>query len=210
MIDKKLYYNTQREPLHLSEYGRHIQGMVNYIKTIESKEERNRLAHVVIQVMANMNPQLKDNPEHITKLWNQLAQIANYELDIDYPVTIYKQEDFKKYRKKISYPKKNQQLKHYGNISEQMAKAISQMPESEERNQLLIALANHMKKQYLLFNKEAVSDEQILSDLRRMSQNESLVLPEVKLNETRDILYRNKPKQNKNNNKNNNNKRRSL
>ncbi len=207
MIDKKLYYNTQREPLYLSEYGRHIQEMVNYIKTIESKEERNRLAHVVIQVMANMTPQLRDNSEHITKLWNQLAQIANYELDIDYPVTIYRQEDFKKYRKKISYPKKNQQLKHYGNISEQMAKAISQMPESDERNQLLIALANHMKKQYLLFNKEAVSDEQILSDLQRMAQNESLVLPEVKLNETRDILYRNKHKQNK---KNNNNKRRSL
>ncbi len=84
------------------------------------------------------------------------------------------------------------------------------MPYCEERNHLLIALANHMKKQYLLFNKEAVSDEQILSDLRRMSQNESLILPEVKLNETRDILYRNKPKQNKNNNNKNNNKRRSL
>ncbi|MCX7863095.1 MAG: DUF4290 domain-containing protein [Bacteroidales bacterium] len=209
MIDKKIYYNTQREPLHLPEYGRHIQGMVEYIKTIQSKDERTRLSHVVIQVMANMTPQIKDNPEHKAKLWNQLAQIANYELDIDYPVTIHKQEDFKKYRKKISYPQKNTQLKHYGNISEQMAKAISQLPDGEEKNQLIISLANHMKKQYLLFNKEAVSDEQILSDLRKMADDENLTLPEVKLNETRDILYRNKPKQNKNNN-HKNNKRRNL
>lgn len=140
MIDKKLYYNTQREPLHLSEYGRHIQGMVNYIKTIESKEERNRLAHVVIQVMANMNPQLKDNPEHITKLWNQLAQIANYELDIDYPVTIYKQEDFKKYRKKISYPKKNQQLKHYAIFPNKWLKLFRKCPRAKNEINCLLLL----------------------------------------------------------------------
>ncbi len=202
MIDKKLYYNTQRNPLQLPEYGRHVQAMVEYLKTIPTKEERNRLAEVVVQVMKNFNPNMKDNPEHHIKLWNQLAQIANYELDIDYPVPIYKKEDFKLFRKKIAYPKHDTQLKHYGKISEMLAKTIAQLPESEERNQLLIDLANHMKKQYLLYNKEAVSDEQILSDIRIMSQKEDLNLPEVKLNETRDILYRNKKQSNSNGKKN--------
>lgn len=203
MIDKKLYYNTLREPLHLPEYGRHVQEMVNYVKTIEDKNERNRLANVIIQVMANFNPYLKDNTEQKNKLWNQLAQISNYELDIDYPVPIYKTEDFKNKRNKIPYPLKNTQLKHYGTISELLVQKLSAMPDSEEKRQMLIDLANHMKKQYLLYNKEAVSDEQILSDIKRMSKNSEMLLPEVKLNETRDILYKNK----KNNNKRNNNKR---
>jgi hypothetical protein len=72
---------------------------------------------------------------------------------------------------------------------------LSQLPDSEEKKQMLIDLANHMKKQYLLYNKEAVSDEQILSDIKRMSKNSEMLIPEVKLNETRDILYKNKKKQ---------------
>ncbi|GAB4452078.1 MAG: DUF4290 domain-containing protein [Bacteroidales bacterium] len=201
MIDKKLYYNTLREPLHLPEYGRHVQEMVNYVKTIEDKNERNRLANVIIQVMANFNPYLKDNAEQKNKLWNQLAQIANYELDIDYPVPIYKTEDFKLKRNKIPYPLKNTQLKHYGTISELLVQKLSQLPDSEEKKQMLIDLANHMKKQYLLYNKEAVSDEQILSDIKLMSKNSEMLIPEVKLNETRDILYKNKKNNNKRNNK---------
>lgn len=204
MIDKKLYYNTLREPLRLPEYGRHIQEMVNYVKTIQDKNERNRLAKVIIQVMANFNPQLKDNTEHKIKLWNQLAQIANYELDIDYPYPIYKTEDFKLKRKKIPYPQKNTKLKHYGTISELLVQKLSTLPDSDEKRQMLIDIANHMKKQYLLYNKEAVSDEQILSDMKRMSKNIEILLPEVKLNETRDILYKNK----KNNNINKRNNKR--
>ncbi|MGQ9846058.1 MAG: DUF4290 domain-containing protein [Bacteroidales bacterium] len=204
MIDKKLYYNTLREPIRLPEYGRHIQEMVNYVKTIQDKNERNRLANVIVQVMANFNPQLKDNPEHKIKLWNQLAQIANYELDIDYPCPIFKTEDFKLKRKKIPYPQKNTQLKHYGTISELLVQKLSTLPDSDKKRQMLIDIANHMKKQYLLYNKEAVSDEQILSDMKRMSKNTEILPPEIKLNETRDILYKNK----KNNNINKKNNKR--
>lgn len=200
MIEKEIYYNTQREPLRLPEYGRHVQEMVNYIKTIPDREERNRLAHVVIQIMANFNPSLKDNPEHKAKLWNQLAQIANYELDIDYPVPIYKTEDFKLKRKKINYPEKNNPYKHYGNLSVKLAQAILSLPESEERQQLLIELANHMKKQYLIYNKESVSDEQIFNDIKIISNASDLNINNIKLNETRDILYKNR-KLNKKNNK---------
>jgi len=205
MIDKKLYYNTLREPLRLPEYGRHVQEMVNYVKNIPDKEERNRLAAIIIQIMANFTPYVKDTPEYKAKLWNQLAQISNYELDIDYPVPIYKTEDFKAKRNKIPYPAKNTQLKHYGTISELLVQKLSALPDSPEKQQMLIDLANHMKKQYLLYNKEAVSDEQILSDIRLMAKNNAIQLPEVKLNETRDILYKNK----KNNNVKKNNKRKS-
>ncbi len=192
MIDKKQYYNTMREPLHLPEYGRHIQNLVDYIKTIPDKSERTRLSEIVVQIMANFPPHLKDSQEQKIKLWNQLAQISNYELDIDYPVEIYKKEDFTKYKKKLDYPSKNTQLKHYGNISEMMAKQLSQIPETPEKQEMLINLANHMKKQYLLFNKEAVSDEQIMSDIRKMANDNEMLIPNVKLNETSDILHKNK------------------
>lgn len=192
MINKKLYYNTLREPIRLPEYGRNIQELVNYVKTIPDREERNRLAAIIIQIMANLNPYQKETPEFKIKLWNQLAQISNYELDIDYPVDIYKPEDFRKKRKKIDYPSKKGIFKHYGNISQLIAEKLSIMPDSEEKNQILLELANNMKKQYLFYNKEAVTDEQILNDIRLMAKNKNMFIPELKLNETQDILYKNK------------------
>jgi uncharacterized protein with ATP-grasp and redox domains len=203
MIDKKLYYNTQREPIRLPEYGRHVQQMVDYIKTIPSKEERNRLAQVVINVMANMNPSQKDSPEYKIKLWNHLAQIANYELDIDYPVPIYKKEDFKLFRRKIEYPQKNKQWRHYGANTVEMIKAISKIEDTEKREKLLLDLANHMKRQYLMFKKEAANGEQIKADIKTISGNDDIIGSDFKLNDTRDI-YKSKSKQNNNGNNNDN------
>ena len=85
-------YNTEREKLLLPEYGRCVQQMVDHAKSLEDKEERQRCATTIVALMANMTEQHGDPEDFRQKLWNHLAAIANYELDIDYPVTIEKLE----------------------------------------------------------------------------------------------------------------------
>jgi len=186
------YYNSQQKKLILPEYGRHIQEMVDYLQTVESRDDRNKMAKALINIMGNLTPGMRDNPEFRNKLWNHLAQMANYELDVDYPCEITQREAFLKPPSKLPYPSNNIRHKHYGGIAKAFIRKFTEMPDSESKTVLLEMLANHMKKLYLVWNKEAVSDEQIFSDINEMAGNVSLINPTTRLNETRDILYRNK------------------
>ena len=189
------YYNSQRKQLILPEYGRHIHEMVDYLKTVESAEDRNRMSKALINIMANLTPGMRENPEFRNKLWNHLAQMGNYELDIEYPCPITQKEEFLKPPNKLPYPLNNIRQKHYGGIAKACIRKFSEMPDSESKTVLLEMLANHMKKLYLVWNKEAVSDEQIFTDINEMAGNVPLIDTNIRLSETRDILYRNqKPK----------------
>jgi hypothetical protein len=95
-------YNTSRKRLILPEYGRNIHMMVDYIKTIEDRDERNRLAHSVVAVMGNLNPHLRDINDFKHKLWDHLALIAKFDLDIDYPYDPPKPETFIEKPKKLN------------------------------------------------------------------------------------------------------------
>lgn len=191
-MDTNEYYNSQRKKLILPEYGRHIQEMVDHIKTVESSEDRNRMAKALINIMGNLTPGMRDNPDFKSKLWNHLAQMGNYELDIEYPCPITEKEAFLQHPNKLPYPKNNIRHKHYGGIAKAFIQKFAEMPDSESKTVLLEMLANHMKKLYLVWNKEAVSDEQIFADINEMAGNVSLIDSTTRLNETRDILYRNK------------------
>lgn len=202
------YYNTQQNQLLMPEYGRNIQDLISYVKTVESKDKRNIMAKAIVTIMANLTPSQKDNSDFRIKIWNHFAQLSNYELDIDYPCEIIKKEDLAKKPSKLPYPTNNIKLKHYGAAARDLILKLKEMEDSESKEAFLEMLANHMKKLYLVWNKEAVSDEQIYSDINEIAGTE-LVKNKVKLNETRDILLKNqKPKQNnKQYRKNNHNKR---
>jgi len=201
------HYNTQRKKMILPEYGRNIQEMVNFIVKVESRDDRNRMSKAIVNVMANLNPSLRESTEFKIKLWNHLAQMSNYQLDIDYPCKITKLEDLLKKPKPLPYPSNNIRHKHYGGIAKALIQEIATFPESESKDVLLEMLANHMKKLYLVWNKEAVSDEQIYSDINEIAGSD-IVKNRVRLNETRDILFKiQKPKQNKPFKKNNHKQR---
>ncbi|PIP54998.1 MAG: hypothetical protein COX07_02280 [Bacteroidetes bacterium CG23_combo_of_CG06-09_8_20_14_all_32_9] len=203
-MDTKEYYNSQREKLIFPEYGRHIQNLIDYVITVNLREERNKMAKAIINIMANFTPSMRENAEFKIKLWNQLAQMSNYQLDIDYPCEITKREELLKKPNKIPYPANNIKLKHYGGIARAFIEKFTEMPDSESKTILIEMLANHMKKLYLVWNKEAVSDEQIFADINEMAGHIKLVKNHMRLNETRDILFRNqKPKTNKSYKRNN-------
>ena len=86
-------YNTQRKKLPLPEYGRGIQEMVDYALTLPTKGERQRCANTIVSIMGNMFPHLRDVPDFKHKLWDHLAIMAEYKLDIDYPYEIIPQKE---------------------------------------------------------------------------------------------------------------------
>ncbi|HBH49732.1 MAG TPA: DUF4290 domain-containing protein [Bacteroidales bacterium] len=186
-------YNTSRKRLILPEYGRNIHMMVDYIKTIEDRDERNRLAHSVVAVMGNLNPHLRDINDFKHKLWDHLALIAKFDLDIDYPYDPPKPETFIEKPKKVEYGSHQIRYKHYGRSIELMVKATSELSEGEEKDKVINMIANHMKKAYLSWNRENVDNEVILKDLQEMAGG-NIDISKITLTETKELMNKGKRK----------------
>ncbi len=185
-------YNTSRGKLVLPEYGRNIQKMVEYIINVEDRDERNRLAKALIAIMGNMNPHLRDINDFKHKLWDHLAIISDFELDIDYPYEIPRPESFTEKPRNVSYGTHEIKYKHYGKSIEFLIEAASNIPESEEKEKLVMVIANHMKKSYLTWNRDVVSDEVILKNMEEISGGRIKLPPDTQLAETKDLLGKNK------------------
>ena len=186
-------YNSSRKKLILPEYGRNIQKMVNYIKTIESRDERNKAARTVIGVMGNLNPHLRDVADFKHKLWDHLAIIADFDLDIDSPYPWPERESLQSQPEKVPYHQHRIAKKHYGRSIVLMIEKAVALEAGEEKDDLVKMIAYHMKKSYLTWNREAVSDSEIFTDMKTLSGGVLEVNPELKLPETKDILAKNRP-----------------
>lgn len=187
-------YNTSRKNLVLPEYGRNIHMMVDYIKTIEDRDERTRLAHSVVAVMGNLNPHLRDINDFKHKLWDHLALIAEFDIDIDYPYDPPRPETFLEKPKVVEYGTHRIKYRHYGKSMELMIQAAFELPEGEDRDKLINVVANHMKKSYLSWNRDSVEDEVILKDLDKLSEGR-VDISKIKLAETRELLNKGRKKQ---------------
>lgn len=184
-----MIYNTKQKQLVLPEYGRNIQNMVDFCITISDREERKRCANTIINIMGNMFPHLRDVNDFKHILWDHLAIMADFKLDIDYPYEIVRKEDLYSHPPKLPYNQGKITYKHYGKNLERMIKKATEYKDGEERNQLIKMLANHMKKSFLTWNKEVVDDRKIFKDLDELSKgNISLDENSHKLTESRDIL----------------------
>jgi hypothetical protein len=179
-------YNTSRPHLILPEYGRNIQKMVEHILSIEDREERNRLAQPVIIIMGNMNPHLRDINDFKHKLWDHLAIMSNFQLDIDYPYDIPQPEQFAEKPRRVSYNNEDIRYRHYGRIVESLIEEAVKLPEGDDRDTLTKLIANHMKKSYLAWNRDSVTDEIIFNDLYELSKHRLNVKEGVKLSEQKD------------------------
>jgi hypothetical protein len=186
-------YNSSRKKMPLPEYGRNVQNMVNHVLTIENREERIRAAQTVIDVMGNLNPHLRDIADFKHKLWDHIAIMADFKLDIDYPYNPPSPSLLTDKPNVVAYNQHRIRYKHYGHTMNQMIKEATGFEEGDKKEVLVELLANHMKKSYLMWNKDAVSDEKILEDLYELSQGQ-ISKEGLELAETRSILSRNKKK----------------
>lgn len=194
---KEIEYNTQTKKLLLPEYGRNIQKMIDHCATLPTKQERTNCAYAIVNLMGNMFPHLRDINDFKHKLWDHLAVMSNFELDIDYPYETAKKEDLNARPAKVDYPQNNIKYRHYGSNLERMIAKATEYPEGEERTYLIALLANHMKRGFITWNKDSVEDKKIFDDLKEYSKG-AICLDEsfVKLSEPKEYFYHRK----KNNN----------
>jgi hypothetical protein len=164
-------YNSNRKKLVLPEYGRHIQKMVDYACTVEDREERKRFAKAIVAVMGNLFPHLRDVSDFKHKLWDHLAIMADFKLDIDYPYTPPVRENFETKPDPIEYNQGNMTFKHYGRLVEHMIHEASEMEEGPLKRHLIMLIGSHMKKSLSNWNKDNATDDRILSDIERLSKN---------------------------------------
>ena len=162
-------YNTQRSKLIMPEYGRHVQKMIEYVKDIPQKEKRNQQINAVVGVMGVLNPQLRDLNDFRHKLWDHVQIIADFDIDIDSPYPTPTKETFSTAPNPIPLDKSPLKAVHYGRNIQNMIKMISEKPEGEAKDGMIMVLANYMRQQYLIWNKDTVTQEIIFRDIESLS-----------------------------------------
>ena len=165
-------YNTEREHLIIPEYGRHVQKMVNFAISRETKEERNKVAKAIIAVMGNLQPHLRDVPDFQHKLWDQLFIMANFGLDVDSPYEKPLKEVLEERPETLEYPQNFPKYRFYGNNIKTMVDVAVSWEEGDLKEALIYTIANHMKKCFLNWNKDTVEDYVIFNHLFELSNGQ--------------------------------------
>lgn len=164
-----LDYNTQREKLILPEYGREIQNMVDHAIQIEDRDERQRCAETIIGIMERMFPQNKENNDHQQKLWDHLALMSRFQLDIDWPFDVQQAARIAVKPEPLSYPMTQIPVRHYGNMIFEMFEKLKNMDPGPERDELARMTANQMKRNLAQWSHGSADDEKVVSDIARFT-----------------------------------------
>lgn len=167
-----LKYNSQLKKLALPEYGRNIQQMVDYCVTIEDREERHQCAYTIIATMGNLFPELRDEADYKHKLWDHLAIMSDFQLDIDYPYEVVSEAALETRPEPLHYQLDRIRFRHYGKILERMIERACQWEDGQEKEALVMLIANHMKKLISQISTEAVDDLKIFKDLEYYSKGQ--------------------------------------
>ncbi len=162
-------YNTDLKPITLPEFGRNVQGMVDYCMSLPTKEERTRCAYAVVDIMANLFPELVGENKDYSQIWDQVNIISHFQLDVDFPCDVVTAEKLNPKPAKIPYTASAMRYRYYGKSIEKMIETVADMEDGEEKDVLVSLIAHHMKKLMLIHNKEGVDDAKILKDLREYS-----------------------------------------
>ena len=201
-----LEYNAERPHLIIPEYGRHMQKLVDHCIALEDVEERNKMARSIVHVMGNLQPHLRDIPDFKHKLWDQLFIMSDFKLDVESPYEKPEREELEAKPERLAYPKYDSKYRFYGNNIQTMIDSALTWEEGEPRNALYFAIANHMKKCYLNWNKDTVDDAVIFKHLMDLSGGKiDLLKTNESLSEVKDLMRKRKSPTN-NNSSNNNNK----
>jgi hypothetical protein len=188
-------YNTQRPFIILKEYGRNVQKLVEYIRSVPSKEKRTELAYTLIELIKQLTPTIKDQPENPQRVWDDLYIIANFNLDINSPFPVPEPDILFKKPDKVDYPQSQVRFKHYGKNIEKLVKEALKKEDPQERQDAIIYLGKLMKTFYGNWNKETLDDSVILKDIQEMSGGAlNMTIDKVREDNLFEKLYKDRKK----------------
>jgi hypothetical protein len=189
-----LEYNSERPHLIIPEYGRHVQKLIDNCVAIEDTEERNKMARAIVDVMGNLQPHLRDVPDFKHKLWDQLFIMSDFKLEAESPYPKPEREELAAKPERLAYPKYDSKYRFYGNNIQTMIDVALTWEEGEAREALYFAIANHMKKCYLNWNKDTVDDHIIYNHLLDLSKGKiDLEGKNETLSEVKELMKKRKP-----------------
>ena len=193
-----LEYNAERPHLIIPEYGRHLQKLIDQAVAIEDREERNKVARYIIQVMGGLNPHLRDVPDFQHKLWDQLFIMSDFRLEVDSPFPIPSREVLQLRPDALNYPQNFPKYRFYGNNIKYMIDVANGWEDGELKSALIKVIANHMKKSYLSWNKDTVTDTVIFEHLYELSDGKiNLLQSSEELVNSTELMRTNKKPSNK-------------
>lgn len=178
----KLLYNTERVKLWMPEYGRNVQKMVDYLKSIEDREKRNDQAKAIVKVMEILNPQVHVQENWEQKLWDHLHIISGFDLDIDSPYPAPSADYLYERPAVVPLVKKPIKANHYGRNIENIIDLIAEQEDGDVKTSMIRSLAIYMRQQYLIWNKDTVADETIFQDIEKLSDYRIKVPEGIQLN----------------------------
>ena len=194
-MQKNMEYNSEREPIILKEYGRNVQKLIEYIRMEGDKEKRTQMAYTLLELIRQLTPSIKDQPENPQRLWDDLFIIADFNLDINSPCPVPERDILFKKPRKVEYPQSRIRYKHYGKNIEKLVKEALAIEKKEDREDAIIYLGKLMKTFYSSWNKETLDDSVILKDIALLSDGAlKLDIDKVKEENLFEMLYREKRK----------------
>ena len=166
-------YNTERTHLNLREYGRNVQNLVEHLKTIEDKDDRNRKAAMLVELMKSINPDLnKDTTDYDQKVWDDLYIISNFEMDFEGPFEKPNEEILDKKPERLGYAANQIKFKHYGRSVEILIDQAIAMEDPKEREGAVVTIGRLMKSFYQTWNNDVIEDEQVLKNIKQLSKDQ--------------------------------------
>lgn len=215
-------YNSQKDHLVISEYGRNIQNLVRHVKSVEDKEERQKMIERIVYLIHQINPKSRNFLDQKEKLWRHIFRIAEFELDVDTPEgKIPTAEDSKLNPEMMEYPDVASRFRHYGRNVQTLVKKAVDMEDGEKKTEFIRIIGSYMKMAYMNWSRQShVNDDVIINDLRALSDNQLTIADDISLNYLGASVMRPRPPQTRTNNnrrnsgsnnnrrKNNNNQRR--
>ncbi len=165
-LRKSSFYSVIR-----MKYGNNIKSLIEYAKKLPDKEKRNRAARQIIEAMKILNPDIMQLDDYEKILWNHLAILADYELDIDYPYPIIQFSQYDAKPDPIDYPEQDIKFRHYGKLVERLIEQAIATEDERKRRYLIETILIQMKKNYLFYAHAGsyAKDEIIFRDFEKLS-----------------------------------------
>lgn len=183
-----LEYNTQRPQIKISDYGRNVYKLIEYAKTLQDRDQRNKTAAAIVEVMAQVCGESSKSDEQKRKFWVHLLILSNWELDVDQPYDITPEESVEFQPRRLHYRQEGMKYRHYGRVMEDAIKRAAEYPEGAERDEMVAQIAHAMKRDYLLFNRDTVENEVISHQLSAISDGRLQVKEEFRYKEAAEYL----------------------